>query len=70
MVAMAKSYITSCGRELTRLARETFGGDGILSENFVIRALLDMEAIHTYEGTYDVNVLIAGRELLGISAFK
>jgi hypothetical protein len=37
----------------------------------VIKAMIDMESIHTYEGTYDVNMMISGRELTGgISAFK
>jgi acyl-CoA oxidase len=35
-----------------------------------MKALADMEAIHTYEGTYEVNTLLAGRELTGIAAFK
>lgn len=35
-----------------------------------MKALTDMEAIYTYEGTYDINTLIAGRELTGMSAFK
>jgi acyl-CoA oxidase len=40
-------------------------------ENHVIKAFSDMEAIHTFEGTYDINNLISGRELTGgIAAFK
>lgn len=47
------------------------GGNGILLENRVIKNLLDIESIHTYEGTYDVNMLVSGREITGgISAFK
>ena len=46
------------------------GGNGILSEYYVIRAMNDMEALFTYEGTYDINSLIAGRDLTKISAFK
>ena len=53
------------------LARETCGGNGILLENHVIKAFMDMEAIHTYEGTYDINMLVSGRELTGgLAAFK
>ena len=46
------------------------GGNGIISDNYCIRALTDAEAIYTYEGTYDINSLVAARELTGISAFK
>jgi len=53
------------------MARELCGGNGIILENRVMKAMMDMEVIHTYEGTYEVNMLVAGRELTGgISAFK
>lgn len=52
------------------MAREICGGNGIILQNRVIKYMLDMEAVHTYEGTYEVNMLIAGRELTGgIPAF-
>jgi alkylation response protein AidB-like acyl-CoA dehydrogenase len=47
-----------------------YGGNGITHENYVMKALADMEAIYTYEGTYDINTLVAGRELTGVGAFK
>lgn len=57
------------------------GGNGIISDNYVMRAHCDIEAVYTYEvniyliifflkGTYDINALVAGRELTGIAAFK
>ena len=46
------------------------GGNGIIHENYVIKALVDAEVTYTYEGTYDVNVLVTGRELTGLAAFK
>ena len=47
------------------------GGNGILLENRVMKAFMDMEAVYTYEGTYDINALISAREITeGISAFK
>lgn len=46
------------------------GGNGIVSDYHVMRAFCDMEGIYTYEGTYDVNALVCGRELTGFSAFK
>jgi alkylation response protein AidB-like acyl-CoA dehydrogenase len=62
---MTKSICTKFGREVVALAREVMGGNGILLENNTIKAFLDMEAVHTYEGTYEVNMLVAGRELTG-----
>jgi len=53
------------------LARECLGGNGILLENHVMKAMNDMEVIYTYEGTYDINMLVSGRELTGgLAAFK
>jgi acyl-CoA oxidase len=52
------------------LGREICGGNGLLHENFVMRALTDLEGIYTYEGTYEINALIAGRGLTGLSAFR
>ena len=46
------------------------GGNGILIQYHAMKALLDAESIYTYEGTYEVNALIAGREVTGKSAFK
>lgn len=47
------------------------GGNGILIENHAIKAMADMEVIYTYEGTYDVNSLVSGRELTGgLSAIR
>jgi len=63
MVAMCKAFCTKTTREVCALGREAMGGNGILLENYVMKALLDIEAIHTYEGTYDVQTLICGREV-------
>jgi glutaryl-CoA dehydrogenase len=58
-------------REVVAMAREIMGGNGILLENEVIRLMMDIEAIHTYEGTYEVNMLVSGREITGgLNAFK
>jgi len=56
------------GREAVRLGRELFGGNGILIDNYVMKALVDMEVVYTYEGTYDINALVAGRAATGIAA--
>jgi len=70
MVGMAKSWCTKTGREVAALGREVLGGNGIIIDNYAMKGLADMESIHTYEGTYDINTLVAGRELTGKAAFK
>ena len=69
-IAMAKAECTRNAREVSQLAREVMGGNGILLENQAIKALMDIEAIHTYEGSHEINTLVAGREMTGIAAFK
>jgi alkylation response protein AidB-like acyl-CoA dehydrogenase len=53
-----------------QIAREVVGGNGILLENHVIKQMMDMEGVHTYEGTYEINSLVAAREITGKAAFK
>jgi glutaryl-CoA dehydrogenase len=69
MASMAKYNNASKARRIALLARETMGGNGLLIENHVARLLTDIEVIYTYEGTHEVQTLILGRELTGISAF-
>ena len=70
-IARAKANTTRLGRETVALARESFGGNGIILEYHVMKAFSDIETVHTYEGTYDINMLISGRELTGgLAAFK
>ena len=71
LIARTKAICTKSAREVCGLAREVMGGNGILLENDTMKALMDIEAAHTYEGTYEINMLISGREITGgISAFK
>lgn len=65
-----KAHNTLRGREIVALAREVLGGNGILSDFLVAKAHGDMEAIYTYEGTYDINSLVVGRDITGVAAFK
>jgi glutaryl-CoA dehydrogenase len=62
----------SCGKalEIARLARDMHGGNGIADEFHVIRHLLNLETVNTYEGTHDIHALILGRAQTGISAFS
>ena len=69
-LALCKSWCSRQGWEVVALARELLGGNGILLENKVMKSFLDMEVMYTYEGSYDINQLIVGWELTGLSAFK
>jgi len=67
---MAKAHNTSLGRQVVSLARECVGGNGMITDFHVGRAFTDMEAVHTFEGSYDINTLIAAREITGLNALK
>lgn len=66
--SIAKYNNARKARQVALLARETLGGNGILIENHIARWLTDAEVIYTYEGTNEINMLIAGRELTGLNA--
>jgi glutaryl-CoA dehydrogenase len=61
----------SCGKalEIARLARDMLGGNGISDEFGVIRHVVNLEVVNTYEGTHDIHALILGRAQTGIQAF-
>ena len=61
----------NCGKalEIVRQARDMLGGNGIADEFHVIRHVLNLEAVNTYEGTHDIHALILGRAQTGIAAF-
>jgi len=69
MVSLVKR--NSCGKalEIARTARDMHGGNGIADEYHVIRHVMNLEAVNTYEGTHDVHALILGRAQTGLSAF-
>ena len=62
----------NCGKalDIARAARDIHGGNGITDEYHVIRHMLNLEAVNTYEGTHDIHALILGRAQTGISAFS
>jgi alkylation response protein AidB-like acyl-CoA dehydrogenase len=66
---MIKAYATKITREIARVCREVMGEEGILRQNNVILKLMDGETAITGEGTYEMNVLVAGRELTGLQAY-
>ena len=61
----------SCGKalEIARMARDMHGGNGIADEYHVIRHMVNLEVVNTYEGTHDIHALILGRAQTGIQAF-
>ncbi|HYB49568.1 MAG TPA: acyl-CoA dehydrogenase [Burkholderiaceae bacterium] len=62
----------SCGKalEVARAARDMLGGNGISDEFCVIRHMVNLEVVNTYEGTHDIHALILGRGITGIAAFS
>ncbi len=69
IASLAKLNNTRKARQICLDAREVLGGNGILLDYHVVRHLADVEAIYTYEGTADIQELIVGREITGLSAF-
>lgn len=62
----------NCGKalDIARVARDMHGGNGIADEYHVIRHVMNLEAVNTYEGTHDIHALILGRAQTGIQAFS
>ncbi|MDQ2777999.1 MAG: acyl-CoA dehydrogenase [Pseudomonadota bacterium] len=69
MISLIKR--NSCGKalEIARMARDMHGGNGIHDEYHVIRHMINLETVNTYEGTHDVHALILGRAQTGLQAF-
>ena len=70
MVSLIKR--NNCGKalDIARVARDMHGGNGIVDEFHVIRHMVNLETVNTYEGTHDVHALILGRAITGIQAFS
>jgi glutaryl-CoA dehydrogenase len=70
MISMLKR--NSCGKalDIARMARDMHGGNGVSDEFHVIRHVMNLEAVNTYEGTHDIHALILGRAQTGIQAFS
>jgi glutaryl-CoA dehydrogenase len=69
MISLIKR--NNCGKalDIARVARDMHGGNGVSDEYHVIRHVMNLEAVNTYEGTHDVHALILGRAMTGIQAF-
>ncbi|XP_047503809.1 glutaryl-CoA dehydrogenase, mitochondrial [Pieris napi] len=69
MVSLLKR--NNCGKalEIARIARDMLGGNGVSDEYHIIRHVMNLEAVNTYEGTHDIHALILGRAITGIASF-
>jgi glutaryl-CoA dehydrogenase len=68
-VSQAKRNSCWVARECARLSRDIHGANGVVNEYPVMRHLMNIESVYTYEGTHDMHVLILGEHLTGIPAF-
>jgi glutaryl-CoA dehydrogenase len=66
--ALAKAFTTTRMRESVALGRSILGGNGIVTDYEMAKIFADAEAIYSYEGTYEINTLVTGRAITGISA--
>jgi len=69
MISLVKR--NNCGKalEISRMARDIHGGNGIIDEYHVVRHMMNLEAVNTYEGTHDIHALILGSHQTGIAAY-
>ena len=70
MISLVKR--NSCGKalDIVRMSRDMHGGNGVSDEYHVIRHVMNLEAVNTYEGTHDIHALILGRAQTGLQAFS
>lgn len=69
-ISMAKRNNVAVALDIARLARDLIAANGITSEYHVIRHMLNLEGVKTYEGTHDIHTLVLGADLTGIEAFR
>jgi glutaryl-CoA dehydrogenase len=69
-VSMAKMNNVAIALDTARLARDVLGAAGIVDEHPIIRHLMNLETVITYEGTHDIHTLIIGRDVTGLDAFN
>src|SRR5205823_3647357 len=68
-ISMAKRNNVQIALDTARMARDIMGAAGIVDEHPVIRHMLNLETVNTYEGTHDIHTLIVGRDITGLDAF-
>ena len=69
-ISMAKRNSCDIATQITRDARQMLGGMGITGEYSVMRHMMNLESVITYEGTHDIHLLITGMDITGLNAFK
>ena len=69
MISMFKRNSAGKALEIACTSRDMFGANGVADEYHVIRHVMNLEAVNTYEGTHDIHALILGRAQTGIQAF-
>lgn len=69
-ISMAKRNNVNMALEIAREARQIHGAMGITGEYAIMRHMMNLESVITYEGTHDIHLLITGQDVTGISAFK
>lgn len=69
-ISMAKRDNTDAALDIARTARDVLGANGIVDEYPVIRHMMNLETVYTYEGTHDIHTLIIGEEITGIAAYE
>lgn len=70
IISLVKRNNVGKALDIARVARDMLGGNGIADEYHVIRHMMNLEAVNTYEGTHDIHALILGRAITGIPAFS
>ncbi len=70
MISLIKRNSAGKALDIARTARDMHGGNGIADEYHIIRHVMNLESVNTYEGTHDIHALILGRAITGIQAFK
>jgi glutaryl-CoA dehydrogenase len=68
-ISMAKRNNVEIALKIAREARQVFGGMGITDDFPVMRHMMNLESVITYEGTHDIHLLILGKEITGLSAY-
>ncbi len=69
-ISMAKMNNVSMARDIARTARETLGANGIMNDYHIIRHMMNLESVYTYEGTHEIHTLVVGADITGIDAFR
>lgn len=69
MISIIKRNSAGKALEIARIARDMHGGNGIADEYHIIRHVMNLESVNTYEGTHDIHALILGRAITGLQAF-